>query len=45
MLSDAFIYFWIIGAGLTLGIASIVLPIYFFYNKKTSKKVKRKEVR
>lgn len=45
-MSDAFIYFWIIGAGLTLGIASVILPIYYFYNKKKNNAApKRREVR
>lgn len=46
-MSDAFVYFWIIGAGLTLGIASVALPIYYFMNKKANKntQTKRKEVR
>ena len=40
-MSDAFIYFWIIGAGLTLGVVSVALPIALYVFKKRNKVAKR----
>lgn len=41
-MSDAFIYFFIIGAGLTLGIATVIAPIYLIYQRKNKKYIPTK---
>lgn len=42
-MSDAFVYFYIIGAGLALGVVSVALPTYYFIFKKgNNKKVARR---
>lgn len=40
-MSDAFIYFWIIGAGLSLGVLSVSLPVALYIFKKRNKTKKR----
>lgn len=40
-MSDAFVYFWIIGAGLTLGVGSVLIPGFLIYQRQQAKNSKR----